>query len=365
MITKRCKGCGSILQNKILEGAGYTPNLDENTQYCRRCFRMKHYNELPKIVATNEDYEKVIDVVVRKKALMVFIIDIFSFKTTFHPQMVDKLRNSDVILVANKVDLLPKSVNRERVVEWIAKQCQRYFFKVLAVGIVSAKKGHYIEDLMHMIDAARVERDVYFVGCANVGKSSIINALLKQNTSATEDIIATSMVPGTTLNEIRIPFFEDNRAFIDTPGLINPVDVLNHLMPTSYPQIVPNKELKPITYQLENDSALFLGGLASIEIKTQKRISLTVYASSNLYLHRCKSSRVEELYENQLGKLLVPPKEDELENLKYDSFDFRINNEKKALWFSGFGFIQLTGPCDLHVKTIAETEVYLTDAIVG
>ena len=365
MIIKKCKGCGAILQDEYSDKQGYVPNLTLETVYCKRCFRMKHYNELPKIVASNEDYEKVIDEVLKRKALIVFIVDIFAFKTTFNPKMVEKLRNHDVILVANKFDLLPKSCNEANIIEWIDKECHKMHFKVDAIGIASAKKGYYIDELMRIIDLARRERDVYFVGCANVGKSSVINALLKRNTSITDDVIATSMIPGTTLNEIRIPFFDDNKAFIDTPGLINETDILNRLLPVSYDKIVPNSELKPVTYQITDDNSIFLAGLASLSFECNKSVSVTIYASKNLYLHRCKTSRVDELYETQLGKLLTPPTIDEVKDVNYKELVFKLGEKKKTIWFSGFGFIQVNNPCVIKIKTIKETEVYITDAIIG
>ncbi|MDE5714581.1 MAG: ribosome biogenesis GTPase YqeH [Anaeroplasmataceae bacterium] len=364
MIIKKCLGCGAILQTEYENKAGYIPKLTETSCVCKRCFRMKHYNELPKIVATNEDYEKVIDSVVLKNALMVYIIDIFAFKTTFHPMMMNRLKGKDVILVANKIDLLPKSVNKERVVEWISKECQRASFDVVAIGVASAKRGDFMNEFIATIDLARRGRDVYFVGCANVGKSSLINKFLRYTTSKDSDMIATSLIPGTTLNEIRISYFIDNCCLVDTPGLINEADILNQLLPISYKKIVPNIELKPVTYQITNDNSVFLGGLACLSFKSKEAISVTVYVSRNLYLHRCKTERVHELIQTQIGKLLVPPTLEEKEQLVYDEKSFFIDG-KKDIWFSGFGFVQIIGKTTVLVKYLKNTEVYLTNAIIG
>lgn len=363
-MSRKCVGCGAILQAQDENKPGFVPALTEDMKICKRCFRMMHYNELPKIVATNKEYETVIDDVVQKKALMVFIVDIFSFKSTFHPMMIERLKNKDVILVANKLDLLPKSSNLSKVVEWIGKECQRAQFNPLAIGIASAKNGFFMDDLISTIDLARKERDVYFVGVANVGKSSIINALLKRTTSRTTDVIATSLIPGTTLNSIRIPYFEDNCALVDTPGLINEKDTLNQLLPISYKSIVPNQELKPVTYQITNQNSICLGGLAILSFTSNAMVSVTVYASQNLYLHRTKTTKVEEILEKQLGKLLTPPTIDELAHIKYTNTSFQIHG-KKDIWFAGFGFVQISGDAKVDVKYIKDTEVYLTNAILG
>ena len=366
MILRKCKGCGALLQDEKPEEMGFIPTLTSESKYCKRCYRMMHYNELPKIVATNEDYEHVIDDVIKKNGLVVFVVDIFQFKATFNKKMIDKLRNKNVILVANKYDVFPKSSNIEAIVNWLSRECEKIFFKVDAIHIVSSKKGYFIEDLTNTIDLARKERDVYFVGCANVGKSSLINALLKKNTSIREDVVSTSVIPGTTLKEIRIPFFDDNKAFIDTPGLINENDVLNQLLPKSYKKILPESELKPITYQITNGNSIMLAGLANLSFETNDKVSIVVYASKDLYIHRTKTERVNELLETQLGQLLTPPLEEEKDNIKYHDEEYLFDGiKKKNIWFSGFGFVTVIGKCKVIIKIIDKTEVYITDAIIG
>ena len=83
-----------------------------------------------------------------------------------------------------------------------------------------------------------------------------------------------------------------------------------------------------------------------------------------LYIHRCKTARVEELYKEQLGKLLTPPTIDEVGKVKYANVVYNING-KKDIWFSGFGFVQINGNCKVKVKHLDKTEVYLTNAIIG
>jgi ribosome biogenesis GTPase A len=280
--------------------------------------------------------------------------------------MIDKLRNKNVILVANKYDVFPKSTNIANIVSWLSRECEKIFFRVDAIHIVSSKKGYFIDELTNTIDLARKGRDVYFVGCANVGKSSLINALLKRNTSIQNDVISTSMIPGTTLNQIRIQFFEDGKYLVDTPGLINEADILNQLMPISYNKILPANEIKPITYQLSNGNAVMLSGLAALEFMCDETISVMIYASNNLYIHRCKSEKVADLFKNQLGVLLTPPDFTEKDNIKYKTEIIELDGKKKMdIWFSGFGFVSVKGKTKIKVTYPEKTEVYLTNAIIG
>ncbi len=366
MILRKCKGCGAVLQDLDEAKAGFIPVLKEDSSYCKRCYRMMHYNELPKIIASNKDYEHVIDDVIQRNGLIVFVVDIFAFKATFNKKMIDKLRNKNVILVANKYDVFPKSTNIANIVSWLSRECEKIFFRVDAIHIVSSKKGYFIDELTNTIDLARKGRDVYFVGCANVGKSSLINALLKRNTSIQNDVISTSMIPGTTLNQIRIQFFEDGKYLVDTPGLINEADILNQLMPISYNKILPANEIKPITYQLSNGNAVMLSGLAALEFMCDETISVMIYASNNLYIHRCKSEKVADLFKNQLGVLLTPPDFTEKDNIKYKTEIIELDGKKKMdIWFSGFGFVSVKGKTKIKVTYPEKTEVYLTNAIIG
>ncbi len=365
---KKCMGCGSILQTEFEDKAGYIPEITKNKDlFCKRCFRLKHYSELPKIIASNLDYEKVIDNVLSKNGLMILIVDLFDFSGSFTKTIVDKLRGKDVILVANKYDLFPKSTNVTKIVDWLSKSCEKVFFRVLGIHIVSSTKGYYLDELMNTIDLARKSRDVYFVGCANVGKSSLINQLLKKFNAKTEDLIATSVIPGTTLDQIVIPFFEDNKAFIDTPGLINEGNIINKLLPKSYKMILPNGEINPITYQITKNNCIFVGGIVCVDFtEVINNVSLTCYFSKSLTIHRTKSEKIPHFFKEHIGTLLTPPSVEEKDNIKYTIHNFEFDGKiKKDIVFSGLGFITVSGSGKFMVHTFEGTDVFVRNAIIG
>lgn len=360
---KRCIGCGATLQTEYVDKAGFVKTLEQD--YCVRCFRLNHYNEMPKILASPEDYDKILGQILKKNSLIVLIVDVFDLNATFIPKILDYVRDKDVIVVANKYDVLPKSTNVSRVLDWIMKNAQKYFFKALAFHVVSSKKGYYLDDLMNTIDMMRHERDVVFVGCANVGKSSLINALLKRFTSSTDDKISSSPIPGTTLDSISIPFFEDNKALIDTPGLINKGNILNQILPVSYKRIIPNSEIKPITYQIKSDNSVFIGGLACLSILDADNLSATFYFSKNMLIHRTKTSNVEYLIENHLGEMLTPPTMEEKDTIEYEEKMFDITEKNNELFISGLGFVSFNKPCKVRLRVIKNTDVTLRNGIIG
>ncbi len=360
-----CKGCGAELQTTDDSKKGFIAKIDETKEvlYCKRCYRLMHYNEFPKILATNEEYENVVDDLLTKDGLIVFVVDVFDFTGTFIPKIMDKLRNKNVILVANKLDLLPKSANVSKIVDWLTYMANRYFFKVDAINVVSSKKGYYIDDLMNTINFLRNGKDVYFMGVANVGKSSLINAILKRCSNKTTDVIATSPIPGTTLSSINIKFFDDFKSIIDTPGLINQNNAQSVLNEQSYRALIPTKEIKPITYQIEPGNTVLLGAIASVALESAKEnISFTCYQSENVTVHRRKNIDTIEFMKRHKGELLTPPCKGDLSELDYVTKEFKLL-PKQDVVISGLGFITTNKACNVKVTLLKDLDVFVRNGI--
>ena len=51
---------------------------------------------------------------------MVYVVDVFNFESSFNPEINTALSGLDIILVANKFDLLPKSTNEAKLKDYVA-----------------------------------------------------------------------------------------------------------------------------------------------------------------------------------------------------------------------------------------------------
>lgn len=332
---KKCLGCGSLMQNEDVNRPGYTNDISRD--YCKRCFRLMHYNEIPKVFASNEDFLKVVDYQIKKKNLFIYLIDIFCFPLSFNKEITDRLRGKDVIIVINKIDLLPKSFNLENIINFVSKQCEKIFFKVLAIHLISAKYNYYIKDLMKNLEIFRKERDICILGLASVGKSSFINAIIKEYTNSKEDKIATSLIPGTTLEEINIPFYLDNRGFIDTPGLISNKSILANIPNNYYKDVIPTKEIKPLTYQLFGSYSYFIGGLVYLKFNDIKKASLVIYKADKLDVIKVKTINFNNTF-NKIGNTITPF----INDLKFSEEIIKVN-DKIAIFIGGFLIIEIHG----------------------
>ncbi|KAG8278392.1 nitric oxide associated protein 1 [Homalodisca vitripennis] len=115
-----------------------------------------------------------------------------------------------LIVVGNKIDLLQdfKIKWLEKAKEALVKQLPQRA-NILHTALVSAKTGYGIEQLITALYKLWEYRgDVYLVGCTNVGKSTLFNALLQSDYCKTKavDLIqraTTAPWPGTTLNLLK------------------------------------------------------------------------------------------------------------------------------------------------------------------
>ena len=344
METIYCQGCGAEIQTSEPDAPGYTPtsSLAKEDILCQRCFRLKHYNEIQDVSITDDDFLKMVSTIRSKKGLVVLVIDIFDVNGSFIKSLPRIIGDNPIILVGNKVDLLPKSTNKNKLSQWLRTTAKEAGVKVKDVFLISAARGHGMEELTEQIEILRDNQDVYITGTTNVGKSTFINRLIKQ-TNGIGDVITTSYFPGTTLGFIEIPI-DDHTFIIDTPGIVNKQQMAHYLSEKDLKVITPNKEVKARTYQLNHGQTLFFGGLARLDFIKGDRQSFVCYFANELPIHRTKLENADALYENHLGGLLAPPTEKTLETLPpLTEGAYRITGEKTDIVFPGLGWVSLSG----------------------
>ncbi|PLT34626.1 ribosome biogenesis GTPase YqeH [Bacillus sp. V5-8f] len=335
-----CVGCGVKVQTENPAQLGYAPPsaIEKDSIICQRCFKLKHYNEVQDVSLTDDDFLKILNEVGQTDSLIVKIVDIFDFNGSWLPGLHRFVGNNDVLLIGNKADLLPKSVKHHKVINWMKEASRELGLNPIDVHLVSAGKGYHVREVAEAIDEYRQGKDVYVVGCTNVGKSTFINRLIKEVTGE-GDIITTSHFPGTTLDTIEVPL-DDGKALIDTPGIINHHQMAHFVDKRDLKVITPKKEIKPKIYQLNEQQTLFFGGLARFDYLSGGRRSFTCYISNELNIHRTKLENADELYQNHVGEMLTPPRMEQLDEFpELVKREFTIKEAKTDIVFSGLGWV--------------------------
>ncbi|ALX48147.1 ribosome biogenesis GTPase YqeH [Lentibacillus amyloliquefaciens] len=337
-----CQGCGAVIQTSDPDRPGYTPEsaLDNEPLLCQRCFRLKHYNDIQDVSMTDDDFLSMVGQIRNKKGLVVHLVDIFDVDGTLIKSLPRIVGDKPVVLAANKMDLLPKSTNRNKLTKWLRTAAKEAGLTVEAVYLISSAKGHGMSNLTEAIEHYRRGKDVYIVGTTNVGKSTFINKLIQRTTGA-KDVITTSYFPGTTLGFIEIPL-DGNSVLIDTPGIVNRKQMAHYVSDSDLKVITPKKEVKPRVYQLNSEQTLYFGGLARIDFIKGERQSFVCYFSNELAIHRTKLENADKLLNEHRGGLLSPPGPETLQKVpELTKHAFRLDKEKTDIVFPGLGWVTL------------------------
>ncbi|MFD2169203.1 ribosome biogenesis GTPase YqeH [Tumebacillus lipolyticus] len=349
-----CTGCGIGIQTEEKEQPGYAPLnsvIEREYPVCQRCYRIKHYSDVAPVTLDNAGFQKILRDIGKRPALVVKVVDLFDFAGSWVKEINRYVGQNPIILVANKADLLPKVTNFEKVEHWLQKEVEKQGVKVADTILISAKKRINIEFVKEAIEERVGNRDVYVVGTANVGKSTLINGLLNLYGQEEGAEITTSRYPGTTLSTIKMDLPGHSGSIIDTPGIMTTHRLTDLVCPKCLRTITPETYINPKTYQLNDKQTLFFGGLCRFDYLAGEKQGFTIYSANQLSVHRTKLENADEIYSKHLGTLLVPPCEkcpDHLRELVPHKITLKSGHPQDIV-ISGLGWITVRG---MHYTTV-------------
>lgn len=120
MSNKICKGCGVVLQSSDAAAIGYTPKMEAD--YCQRCFRIRHYDDVVISMKQGIDSDAVLQKINAMDALVVWVVDLFDFESNLLPGINRHLLGKDILMVATKRDLLPATLGNEKLSQFLLRR---------------------------------------------------------------------------------------------------------------------------------------------------------------------------------------------------------------------------------------------------
>jgi 30S ribosome assembly GTPase len=238
---------------------------------CKRCHGLQNFGQVEEALRpgwtdeplmSQQKFRDLLRPLSAKPAVLIAIVDLFDFSGSVLPELDAIAGDNPVILAANKADLLPPQMGQQRAETWVRRELEYQGVKSLAniggaVRLISCKTGMGVQAMLgkaRML-AEEMECDVYVVGAANAGKSTLMNFILRGqedpkdkvklkkragNENARKGMLTTSPLPGTTLQFIKVDL-GDGRSIYDTPGLLVPGTLTQLLTPEELKIVVPSK----------------------------------------------------------------------------------------------------------------------------
>jgi len=303
------------------------------------------------------------------------IVDVFDFDGSFIDHFHRFAGGNPVVLLVNKIDLLPDDVSFVRIEKWIRTEARHRGLEPVAVHLVSAHSGLNLKKVAESIESLRGDRDLFIMGQSNVGKSSLVNRLwpLLNKQSVGKPAVTVSQVPGTTVATIGMPF-PDGHVFYDTPGIMAEEGLTRVLSMEDYLRSQPKKRVTPRLQGVPVGSTLFIGGFARIDyLAGPPHVNLVVYASPEVKLTRVRTEEADLFYDRHSnGNLFDPiatstqspdaPKRILLEERsvrKYECTD-GYNRASVDLVFAGLGWVAVAANGTVQLRSW-----YLPRCVVG
>ncbi|PWA28606.1 hypothetical protein CCH79_00020919, partial [Gambusia affinis] len=191
-----CSGCGALLHCAAADLPGFLPSEKFKVLMaagklggatCQRCHLLTHHHKALHLQLTRDQYRDVVRRVRARKALVLLVVDLLDLPGSLVLDLLDLVgTNKQVVVLGNKVDLLPADAPNylQRLKRRLARCCQDAGFgpQVADVHLISAKTGFGLEALVSALQRSwSYKGDVFLVGGANAGKSTLFNALLESD----------------------------------------------------------------------------------------------------------------------------------------------------------------------------------------
>ena len=77
-------------------------------------FRLRNYNELQPVSLSGDDFLAILNGIGEKEGLIIKVVDIFDFNGSWINGLQRFVGKKDILLIGNKSDILPKSVNHNQ-----------------------------------------------------------------------------------------------------------------------------------------------------------------------------------------------------------------------------------------------------------
>ena len=369
-IVRRCHNCGAILQGDDPHKEGYIEKSvlelpGARVLFCNKCFDESRYNFVPRTPKVSEGFLSMMRDAEASDALIVYVVDLFSFENSFIPEVTSIIEGLNMLIVANKRDLLPAYYPDEELREYVAHRCRNARLRVKREDVVLASLTSVgdVSSILDEIEARRKRHDVYIVGATGSGKTLLISSFLHSYNNHSDRVITTANYPGTDLRVMQIPL--DTSTFVyETPGTSVDNTIESKLDFEGIKAVRPTNAIKARSLTMEEGDSLLVGGVARFELLKGARQEIKAYFAKPVTLAKARGKVEETFFRKALSGASVPASPALCTPQAFDAFDLSVEETgRRDIGVAGLGWISFDGDGQVwRIFTPKNVAIYTTRA---
>ena len=348
---RKCYSCGATLQTENPEVEGYiNPDVfnkpDQNFLFCDKCFEIERFRSTSNEPLIEDDFVKVLSEAKEKGCLVVYVVNLLTFETSFVKKVVELLKGMKVMVVGMKFDLLPKNAQREKIMEYVAHRFRVAGIKLTCedVSIVSKTEDENIREVLTKIFELKENKSVYIIGSDEAGKTSLIQGFLKNYTNLSNGQICTHLYKDTNLKVMDIPL-TNKTSMYETPGISITNSIRYGLDAKTFNALFLTKSIEPRTVTISEGHSLLIGGLAVVELEKGPKTPVICYFHDNVQLRKNHIRNIESKFVALNKKKALKPSLEKIKSTKdMEVFEIEMQDgdgKYRDIGISGLGWITM------------------------
>ena len=348
---RRCFSCGIKLQTEDENAPGYIkPEVlsmygETSILLCDACFRDSRYNIAPRTPDVSEDWLKMVKDAKQTDALVIYVVDLFSFEAAFPPELVALLEGMRLMVLANKRDLISKKVPADEIKEYVAHRFRASKLSVTKddVFLASLRSTGAVTEIAEEMEKRRGGHDVILLGSSMAGKSAFRDAYLRHYSNSSSRPVETVFFGETKIPIMQIPL-DDATSIYDAPGIPLSND-LRGVCPGLVRKITPTKALQPRKYGVAKQGGLSVEGLCFIGHAEGKKTNITCYFRDDLHIHFHHSRPAIKSFFKRISEKRVKVIDPKFTNPNdFDAFDIIVEEKgQRDIGIEGLGWVSFVG----------------------
>ena len=331
---RRCFSCGAILQSNNSKEDGFISKrtIEENKPdallYCNRCYnkiKALNFSQLEEDV--DDEICKILKDAVATDALIIWVVDLFSFNGTLSEAVIKKIKNLKVIVIGTKRDLFERKAKDDTFKKYLKDRFVEAGITPEAILIFGHESDFDAPKLLESLNKARQGHDVYMIGSSLSGKTVMINHVLKGFKNTTKWSVRTVQYPGTDVNVLEIPL-SNSSFFYELPGFSLNTNLLSKVNKDIQRIITPKKKVECKQRTINTKEALVVGNVAYFELVSGKPTTFKFYSAEGVETKKIRSKVLKEYTVTNLRTKELRPVVEEFTGFSdYDLFEYEMEND--------------------------------------